>query len=30
MEVDERAERLVRLTNVVREDGDSRPLNCEV
>ena len=30
VEVDERVERLVRLTNVVREDGDSRPLNFEV
>ena len=30
VEVDERVERLDRLTNVVREDGDSGPLSCEV
>ena len=30
VEVDVRVERLVRLTNVVREDGDSRPVNREV
>ena len=30
VEVDEHAERLVRLTNVVREDGESRPPNFEV
>ena len=30
VDVDERVERLVRLTNLVSEDGDSRPINFEV